>query len=269
MLRPDWFVSTSKTAKDKLFQIARNGGVRPLADKQELGRHLCRYTNNTSDSYDLLFDKKIRTLRPDWFESIRRGRAIIATGENKRLLMEMAKNKMPRPLQKHSVKLAAALYRYTTKRESCSSYDENFTNYIMRVAPEWMINTRVPTKNKIIDFATKFENKSKLGKYLLGKMYSYCNKKRNIYDCDFHTKIIKLRPDWLVLSSEIVKQNKDKILKVAKSGKPKPKFPDRMASLLINYTHTKQHSYDSVFDKKIRILRPDWFGSIRIRRSKQ
>jgi hypothetical protein len=69
-LRPDWFVSQKEGAsqkKKKLIEMARNGDNRPSFETK-IGQALSNYTRESSFVYDLVFDKTIRKLRPDWFD---------------------------------------------------------------------------------------------------------------------------------------------------------------------------------------------------------
>ena len=72
-LRPDWFENTTIKKKEKLLKLAKSGGKRPSTyandpKERQLGQALSSYTCKTKTTYDPVFDKKIRGLRPDWFE---------------------------------------------------------------------------------------------------------------------------------------------------------------------------------------------------------
>jgi chorismate mutase len=176
--------TTADINKKLLLKIAKNGKDKPSC-KTKLGRVLYNYTRKSSSSYDPVFDKQIRKLRPDWFVS--------TANQNKKLLLKIAKNGKDRPHWKS--KLGWALYNYT--RKSSSSYDPVFDKQIR-----------------------------------------------------------KLRPDWFVSTS---KQNKKLLLEMAKNGKDKPILRSKLGAALYNYTYKSSSSYDPVFDKQIRKLRPDWF----------
>ena len=71
-LRPDWFVKTATVKKQKLLDMASKGHKRPQSrstnrEERLLAIVLTGYTRPTNPCYDLVFDKKIRKLRPDWF----------------------------------------------------------------------------------------------------------------------------------------------------------------------------------------------------------
>ena len=89
----------------------------------KLARALIRYTNKSTATYDPIFDKQIRELRPDWF--------IKTADENKKKLLEMAEKKGPRPPQK--TKLGKSLSRYTS--ELSDTYDCEFRRNQKTVSP--------------------------------------------------------------------------------------------------------------------------------------
>lgn len=71
-IKPDWFLSQTDIANQKkkeLINIAKKGDKRPSHDKTKLGQALSNYTRKSSLVFDPNFDKKIRSLRPDWFKS--------------------------------------------------------------------------------------------------------------------------------------------------------------------------------------------------------
>jgi hypothetical protein len=76
------------------------------------------------------------------------------------------------------------------------------------------------------------------------------------YDESFAELIKKLRPDWFIKPSDIMKK---KIIKIAKSNKNKPKNKTKERDALNRYTDKNSSSYDEFFTKLIKKLRPDWF----------
>ena len=48
--------------------MAKNGEDRPTRRGTKIGTSLTSYTTKSSLAYDPVFDKTIRTLRPDWFK---------------------------------------------------------------------------------------------------------------------------------------------------------------------------------------------------------
>ena len=94
-------------------------------DDINLGNALSKYTNRNSSTYDPIFDKYIREIRPDWFED---------TAQTKKYqLIEMAKNGDKRPNQKKH-HLGGALVNYTFIK-SCA-YDPIFDQLIREIRPD-------------------------------------------------------------------------------------------------------------------------------------
>lgn len=112
--------STANFNKKILLGMATNNENRPSV-KTKIGMALSNYTLNGSSSYDPNFTKQIKGLRPDWFVSL-----LEKTNNNKKILLEMAKNGEKRPLRK--TKLGCALTNYITK--SNKSYDDLFVKKI-------------------------------------------------------------------------------------------------------------------------------------------
>lgn len=125
-LRPEWFVSKAERAernKRLILEMARKGEARPRQNKHPLGTLLSNYTSRTSSSYDALFTKKIRKLRPDWFLSNSE-----ISKETKRTLLEMAAKGRPKPERRSSLGIAIRNYSFR---------DPVFDRKIRRLRPDW------------------------------------------------------------------------------------------------------------------------------------
>jgi len=225
--------------------------------ERKLARNLASYTSKSHDFYDPIFDKRIRELRPDWFRKRK-------PGKNKKELLELAKSGAKRPSR--TEKLGSVLASYTCK--SACSYDPVFDKRIRELRPDWF-RKRKPGKNKkeLLELArsgakrpsnmAKDPEERRLGNALI----NYISKNRT---CDpiFDKKIRKLRPDWFINTADL---RKEELLKLAKSGAKRPsrtaKDPEerKLGQVLHSYLDKSHGSYDPVFDKKIRRLRPDWF----------
>ncbi len=240
-LRPDWFVSSSDLMKKILIKMAKKGKPRPKQKTKE-GMSLCIYTNKFSQSYDENFDKLIKKLRPDWF--------IKSSDVTRQILVKMAKERKPKP--KAKTKEGKALVCYTNK--STGSYNESFDKLIRKLRPDWFIKYGDIMKQKLINMAKERKPKPKAKTKEGSALYGYTNKSTS-YNKSFDKLIRKLRPDWFVSSSDLMKKI---LIKMAKEGKPRPKQKTKEANALCRYT-TKGTSYDESFDKLIRKLRPDWF----------
>ena len=78
-LRPDWFACTRNPLdkKNKLLELAKNGHSRPRCnaeDKNEkqLGQALNQFICETTKVYDPDLTRKLRKIRPDWFQNKRK-----------------------------------------------------------------------------------------------------------------------------------------------------------------------------------------------------
>jgi hypothetical protein len=125
-LRPDWFLPRSlrtENKKNKLLSLAKNKKPRP-SHKDKLYRDFCCYTNKKNKRYDKVFDKKIRSLRPDWFLT----RPEVADINKNKILSLRTK-------PKRSTKLGVALKNYISK--SSQAYDAHFNKQVRKLKPYW------------------------------------------------------------------------------------------------------------------------------------
>ena len=208
-LRPDWFENTADTKKEKLFKLAKSGGKRPRntaknPEERKLGNALSKYTSKSQLTYDPIFDKKIRELRPDWFPA----------DLKRKELLELAKSgsKRPNSIAKNQKerKLGRALTSYTCK--SSGSHDPVFDKKIHRLRPDWFINTANLNKEELLKLAksgakrpsctAEDQKERKLGKALS----SYMSKSHGSYDPIFDKKIQELRPDWFINTANLRKE---------------------------------------------------------------
>ena len=126
-LRPDWFLPRSlktENKKNKLLSLAKNKKPRP-SHHDKIYRDFCCYTNKKNKRYDKKFDKKIRSLRPDWFNT----KSDIAQINKNKILSLKTK-------PKRSTKLGIALKNYISK--SSQAYDAHFNKQI-RLKPDWFL----------------------------------------------------------------------------------------------------------------------------------
>jgi superfamily II DNA or RNA helicase/chorismate mutase len=255
-LRPDWFENSANKKKEELLNMARNGNERPMAKKHPLGESLIRYTNKSSNCYDDNFANKIKKLQPDWFEN--------SANKKKEELLNMARNGNERPMAK-KCSLARVLCFYTNKNNAC--YDPIFDKEIRKLRPDWFISQSDKVKEKkikLLKMAKEGKNRPNQKNNPLGYVFSdYIKKNKkggSSYDPVFDKEIRKLRPDWFITQTEVAKQKKEELLKMAKIGKSKPHYKNHLLVHVFNaYTNKSSSSYDPVFDKEIRKLRPDWF----------
>jgi predicted house-cleaning noncanonical NTP pyrophosphatase (MazG superfamily) len=249
----DESISSAAYKKQKLIEMAKSGNSRP-SQKTNLGRFLSDYTCKTR-SYCKKFDKLIRELAPDWFVS----RTQIAN-KNKQNLIKMAKSGEDRP--KARTKIGRQLCEYTNK--SSNSYCPIFDKIINRLAPNWFLGKEqisYQKKQRLIKLAksgSKRPNKkTKEGQLLI----NYTCKKSGSYCRNFDKNIRKLRPDWFISRTQIANKKKQDLIKMANRGKDRPIQKTEYGSALTNYTCKFSGCYCPTFDKTIRKLRPDWFGT--------
>jgi len=238
--------------KEQLLKMAVNGDPRPNQRKHPLGIVLNNYINSNNTSYDLIFTKKIRELRPDWFIT-----QSDKAKQKKEQLLKMAKNGDPRPnCKKHP--LGNLLLNYTSPNNGC--YDLVFKKKIMNLRPDWFITQSDKAnqkKKQLLEMAKSGKDRPNKEKHPLGKVLgSYIDSNHRSYDLIFTKKIKRIRPDWFVKSSD---EKKKQLLKMAKEGKDKSYWKTKLGSALCSYISLKSDCYDPEFDKKIRKLRSDWF----------
>lgn len=262
-LRPDWFESPQKITiqkKKEILKIAKSGQDRPNQKKHPLGRDICRYTQKSCKLYDPKFDKFIRKLRPDWFVS-RSEKA----SQNKREILKIAKSGGVKPTAKtidllnikFEVMKSNLRSTYVNSVYAGSNqYDRKFRSKLERTRPDWFLTSK-DKKKKIIWMAkTNMEKPNRNTK--LGQSFcSYVRKDHGAYDPEFHALIKKLRPDWFITVQQKVEQNKKQIIELVKQRKTKKYIKKKFGVVLSNYTNHKNSSYDPIFTKKIKNLRPD------------
>ncbi len=272
-LQPDWLLSKAEKTKHKkllLLTMAKKGEPKPLLPPRPSARNLRlsipkknplavafrEYTrkrkikSTRSSTYDPIFTKQIKKLRPDWFVSPSE-----MVNQKKKELLEMAGNGEPRPSQK--TPLGCGLSGYTG--EKTSSHDPIFTKQIKKLRPDWFVSpseTAKQKKKELLEMAGNGEprpsQKTPLGSVLSG----YTVKSSSSCDPIFTKQIKKLRPDWFVSKAEKTKYKKLLLLTMAKKGEPRPDRKSPLGSAMNNYTFRNPD-----FIKQLIKLRPDWFVS--------
>jgi hypothetical protein len=251
ILAPSWFVETARENKEKLLALASSGSPRPIG-KHKLANGLKRYTNENQNSYDQEFDLKIRNIAPSWFIDI--------ALEKKKQIIELAKTGIERPIAgKHP--LGSCLSNYVSQKGR--SFDKVFNQQIREIAPHWFNDVRTnANKRRLLDMAKQGQpkpasNKGKKKHPLGSILRNYIGSSCRTYDQEFTNKIRELAPHWFV---DKVAENKLSLLELASSSKlsNKPSWHG-LGRFLYFYTNSNSESYDSEFDKKIRLLAPHWF----------
>ena len=243
-LRPDWFESTSQVMKQKLIEMAKSGVKKPSRRKTKEGQVLSNYTRESSPTYCPEFDKTIRKLRPDWFES---------TSQIMKLkLIEMAKSGEKRPNNKKT-KEGNALSCYTIK--SSNVYCPEFDKTIRKLRSDWFIKSS-DKKQLLIDIAKSGAKKPYYKTKEASALGCYTNKSSKSYCLKFDKTMHKLRPDWFIKPSD---KNKQLLIEMANSGAKRPNNKKTKEGRALSTYTTKSNAYCPIFNKTIRKLRPDWF----------
>jgi len=248
-IRPDWFITRFDIVnqkKQKLLKMAKNKESKPH-HKTELGGAFRSYICQHCTSYDEIFIEKIKKIRPDWF--------IKPSDENKKQLLEMAKNGESKPHYK--TEFGGALNSYI--RLTSGSYDSSFTKKIKKIRPDWFTSETEKIKQQLLKMAKNRDSKPKYKTRLGRNFCKYTKLKSTSYDPELTKKIKKLCPDWFVLQSDKANQKKKQLLKMAKNGNPRPNCESKLGQSLSSYIRLNHGCYDLAFTKKIKKLCPDWF----------
>jgi hypothetical protein len=251
-LRPEWFISKSDIAKEKkkqLLEMAKNGDSKPIPDKHPLGQVLGCYTNPNSQTYDKEFSEEIRLLRSDWF--------VNTASENKKQLLEMAKNGEPKPVyKKHPLGQVFGCYANSNRR----SFDPEFFKEIKKVRPDWLIGKSDiidEKKKQLLEMAKNGEPRPVYKKHPLAtSLFHYTNPNSQTYDPEFDKKIRRLAPDWFVNTAN---EKKKQLLEMAKNGEPRPVYKKHPLGQVLGFYTNPGSCYDLEFDKEIRKVAPNWF----------
>lgn len=182
------FHVTSFHNKELLLKMAREGKPRPSWNTK-LRMCLCQYLRKKSDCYDAEFEKKLRKLRPDWFEK--------SSDANKEILLKMAREGKPIP-PSWNTKLGRCLCNYTCK--SHGSYDAEFEKKLRKIRPDWFFTQfDISKQNKelLLKMAREGKPRPSSKKTKLGMcLCRYTCKNNGSYDAEFEKELRKIRPDW-------------------------------------------------------------------------
>ena len=250
--------STAKK-KQKLLAMAKAGKPRP-STPVTWGRVLANYTCDVEDNgcYDAVFDKQIRLLRPDWF-------APTAKEKKKSLLREARRKPRWHRLGKlRPQRFRVALQHYTTRTHP--DYDATFSKLVRKLAPHWFISNKTKRdkkKKKLLAIAKAGKPRPYHG-CALGRALAECTCQTScLYDVDFDKQIRRLSPSWFRGNRQTQKvereKAKEKLLQMAAAAKPRPHRKSVLGRTLARCTSPTSCVYDSVFDRRMRKLAPQWF----------
>ena len=225
-------------------------------DRRRVGRLLNNYICKTGTCYDPVFDAEIRRLAPYWFVDT-------AVAENKKELLARGRAGEPKPrhhgteLSVTGSKLGTVLTNYIYESSGC--YDPVFTAEIREAAPHWFVNTVAKNKETLLQMARAGEPRPNKETEKIGAcLTSYISRSHGSYDPVFAAKIRRLAPHWF-----ITEWRKRELLKMARTGKPRPHWATDLGRSLSRYmSAAKASTFDPVFAAEIRKLRPDWADKV-------
>lgn len=264
-LRPDWDTGIagrnykSLKIKQQLLDLATCGEERPKAHSF-LGASFNSYIMLNSEHYDEGFAEQIKKLRPDWLSV--RSHTKDSAIENKRQLIEMAKNGESKPKPNHPL-YRVGFSHYTN--QNSNSYDPEFAQELIRIAPQWFIDTMAENKKTLLDMAINGESKPTNKDDIYPKFFAYTLRSSDCYDKKFDNELRELRPDWfenrMDEKRKRVADKKEEILLLAKQGADRPQPRKHPLGIFLNSClyHSNNRTYDLEFTKKLKIIVPHWF----------
>ncbi len=175
-------------------------------------------------------------------------------------LLARAASGRERPSQRGEEReLGGALARYTDKNRP--SYDGPFHNRIRTLAPSWFFPDHNERKKTLLRMAACGTMSRPTAHTLLGKSFrKYTTKGHMLFDRDFTRRIKTVNPDWMLKRLAAMKSRKQQLLSLARRDAPRPAYDTSLGNALSRFTNKGTGtSFDSVFNSKIRKLRPNWF----------
>lgn len=231
--------------KQILIQMAINNEPKPNK-KHPLRYSLHNYIYTNAHSYDPIFTNKLKAIAPHWFIN----QSDIAN-QKKQQIIKLAQSNQPKPSSRHS-KFGKLLQSYTNN--TYSSFDPVFTKQIKSLAPHWFINKVDKKKQLLLQMAKSKQPKPKQRKHPLGKiLVSYTYKSHLSYDPLFTKQIKSLAPHWFYNPTKEANKKRQKLINMAKKGKPRPLRSTPLGRDLNNYLA------NPLFKKQIKSLNPNWF----------
>ena len=244
-LRPDWFEDATASTKAEILRLAEEGRSKPN-HTTKLGSALHCYINKNKAQYDQKFDIEIHRIRPDWFK-------IHKSRFSKDELLRLAKSGADKP--KTEDKLLGRLQTYLSKNKQ--TYDAEFDVEIHTARPDWFENTADIKRQQLLMLAKNGADRPNSNSKDLKEKELGVALQNYIKDSDFDEQIRTLRPDWF---EDTAASNKSELMKLASDGAKRPRQrQDKLGRALTCYTNAGSGSFDQIFSKKIRSLRPDWF----------
>ena len=173
--------------------------------------------------------------------------------KNKSDILKMALCGESRPtIGKH--RLGIVFHEYTTAGRG--SYDPEFNEKIIKVAPEWFIDTVAENKNILLEMAKRKEEIPKTRTKIGNALGKYTRSRSESFDSIFNKQIRELAPHWFI---KTVDKNKSTLLEMAKRKEKRPSLKTKLGVCLCSYVGNNSNNFDPIFKEKIRELAPLWF----------
>lgn len=111
-------------------------------------------------------------------------------------------------------------------------------------------------KDQLLDLAKSEKEKPAWNSELGKRLKLYTSKSSRAYDFEFCQELKKAAPSWLVKTSD---KKKERLLRLARDGRPRPKSKTALEKALVSYTWKKGPCFDPNFLQEISRLAPEWF----------
>jgi hypothetical protein len=193
--------------------------------------------------------------------------------EKKADLLAMARAGVPRPSEKRNAGSWASVF-FNYVRPKSRYYDARFAARIRAIRPDWFETFLTKAKKKkreLLRMARAGEPKPHYSKNPLGIVFScYVTKSQSGYDAKFTAKIRALRPDWFETHFTGAAHKKAILLRMAKSGAPRPTPLSHPLGRCFNeYLNPASSTYDRDFGRNLKKVRPDWLETLKTKCKKK
>ena len=119
----------SEEIRSQIMALVESGAPRPV-ENARLHRYINEVGNMNSGSYDFNFSRKLKKLRPDWFE---KKKPTFTPGRLE--ILEIAKSGAEKPSTSTAIGKRLSGYLNSSKLD----YDGNFDRLIRELRPDWFI----------------------------------------------------------------------------------------------------------------------------------
>lgn len=258
-IAPVWFDDLRKQqAQEELLTLAKSG-IKRSEISRYLNNRLRTYITKSSTIYDEAFDKKIKEVRPEWFNTTRREMFSEA-------ILELAKSGAQKP------KSTDTLWSYynTYVRD-----DTPLKQELMELRPDWFVPAdHQEYKNTLLEMAKNGERRPYAASRLGHLLNRYLWPHNYQHDPEFIEQIKKIRPDWFrgkkksnnqpkrPVKSESIRltlERKAELLEIARNKGLRPDRTKEIGIFLSMYISPSSNTYDPVFVEELKAIAPSWF----------